>query len=154
MKELDEGLYECVASILWSSPRIESECSELKIVANELQYKYGKEFAQMCRENKSSKVNEKLMQKMSEQAPGDLLVEKYLVEIAKSHNIEYKPNPDLAVRDPDFFYSVNDKNYGSNSGSSGKRVSYIDFSLQEGQEKNPECASNTKEPSFIFPAVP
>ncbi len=60
------------------APRLESECAELKIIASELQYKYGKEFAQMCRENKSNQVNERLMQKMSEQAPGDLLVEKYL----------------------------------------------------------------------------
>ena len=109
------GLYECVASILWSTPRIESECVELKIIANELQYKYGKEFAQMCRENRSNQVNPKLMQKMSEQAPGELLVEKYLVEIAKSHNVDYKPNSDLAIRDPDFFYNSSNNN-GSNGG--------------------------------------
>ena len=59
----------------------------------------------MCRANKNEKVNERLLQKMSEQAPGELLVEKYLVEIAKSHNVPFKPNPELAVRDPDFFYS-------------------------------------------------
>ncbi len=71
------GLYECVASLIWVAPRLESECIELKCVAAELQYKYGKEFAQMCRENRANKVNERLMQKMNEQAPGDLLVEKY-----------------------------------------------------------------------------
>ena len=55
------------------------------------------------------------MQKMSEQAPGELLVEKYLVEIAKSHNVDYKPNSDLAIRDPDFFYNSSNNN-GSNGG--------------------------------------
>lgn len=89
----------------------------------------------MCRSNKCEKVNERLMVKLSEQAPGDLLVEKYLVEIAKSHNVSFKPDPEIAVRDPNFFYdnmhqkpeslSVNntnndDRNDGSNnSGGSG-----------------------------------
>lgn len=111
-------MYECVASIFWASPRIDSECVELKYVCNELEYKYGKEFAKMCRENKSREiVNEKLMQKMSEQAPGDLLVEKYLVEIAKSHKVLYTPNPEISVRDPDFFYNIKDRD--NRNGSSG-----------------------------------
>ena len=62
----------------WIFHALESECSELKVIAEELSHKYGKEFAQMCKENKSKQVNEKLMQKLTEQAPGDLLVEKYL----------------------------------------------------------------------------
>jgi vacuolar protein sorting-associated protein IST1 len=64
-----------------------------------LQNKYGKEFALMCRANKNEKVNERLLLKMSEQAPGDLLVEKYLVEIAKSHNVQFKPDPGISVSD-------------------------------------------------------
>ncbi|CAF0841020.1 unnamed protein product [Brachionus calyciflorus] len=128
MKELDLGLYECVASLLWVAPRLESECNELRVISDELERKYGKEFCQMCRSNRNDKVNERLMIKMSEQAPGDLLVEKYLVEIAKSHNVPYKPTPEIAVRDPDFFYAAlekNDKNNrnngpgGSGSGNSG-----------------------------------
>ena len=74
----------------------------------------------MCRTNKTDKVNERLMIKMSEQAPGDLLVEKYLVEIAKSHNVPYKPSPDIAIRDPDFFYSVMDNNDRSNKNNGPK----------------------------------
>ncbi len=110
------GLYEPVTSILWASPRFESECPELKIISSELQYKYGKAFAQMCRENKYNRVNDRLMQKMNEQAPGDLLVEKYLVEIAKSHNVPYTPNPELSIRDPEYFFNNNDD---QNNGSSG-----------------------------------
>ncbi len=118
------GLYECVASILWASPRLESECSELKIISSELQHKYGKDFAQMCRENKSSQVNERLMQKMNEQAPGDLLVEKYLVEIAKSHNVAYTPNPELSIRDPDYFFNNTNNQSG---GGNGRGVSFSYF---------------------------
>ncbi len=122
IRELDAGLYECVASIIWASQRLDSEFEELKIVCCELESKYGKEFVKMCRENKSREiVNEKLMQKMSEQAPGNLLVEKYLVEIAKSHNVKYTPNPEIMVRDPDFFYCINNqKKSGSRSGDSSK----------------------------------
>jgi vacuolar protein sorting-associated protein IST1 len=82
----------------------------------------------MCRSNKNEKVNERLMLKMSEQAPGDLLVEKYLVEIAKSHNVPFKANPDIAIRDPGFFYASLDRHEAAiakrndndgNDGSSG-----------------------------------
>lgn len=119
-RELDLGLYECVSSLLWVTPRLESECAELRIIADELTHKYGKEFANMCRTNANNKVNERLMMKMSEQAPGDLLVEKYLVEIAKSHNVPYKPNPDISIRDPNFFYEYTDhvrKNSGAGGGA-------------------------------------
>ena len=85
----------------------------------ELQNKYGKEFTQMCRENRANNVNQRLMQKMNEQAPGDLLVEKYLVEIAKSHDVDYKPNPDIAVRDPFFFYDSINENKGGSPGRGG-----------------------------------
>lgn len=90
--------------MIWVTPRLESECAELKVIADELESKYGKDFAQLCRANKMNKVNERLMLKMSEQAPGELLVEKYLVEISKSHNVKFTPNPEIAVRDPYFFY--------------------------------------------------
>lgn len=89
------GLYESIASIIWVTPRLESEILELKWITEELQHKYGKEFAAMCRTNKCGKVSERLMEKMSEQAPGDLLVEKcklLLVKIKKkySENINLK----------------------------------------------------------------
>lgn len=106
---MDPGLYEAIASIIWVTPRLESEVMELHQISEELQQKYGKEFAAMCRSNKCGKVSERLMIKMSEQAPGDLLVEKYLVEITRSHNVPFKPDPNIAVRDPDFFYANMDK---------------------------------------------
>lgn len=129
-KEVDPGLYEAIASIIWVTPRLESDVSELKQITEELKHKYGNDFVTMCRSNKCGKVNERLMLKMSEQAPGDLLVEKYLVEITKSHNVPFKPDPSIAVRDPDFFYSKieeppsyknthNHNNHNNNSGSDG-----------------------------------
>lgn len=124
---MDPGLYECIASILWVAPRLESEVPELRLISEELQSKYSKEFVAMCRTNKCEKVNERLMLKMSEQAPGELLIEKYLVEITKSHNVQFKPDPTIAIRDPDFFYSKIDEppvkpyfnNNNNNNGGNG-----------------------------------
>jgi vacuolar protein sorting-associated protein IST1 len=122
-----------VSSLIWVAPRLEAEVGELKVIADELSNKYGKEFAQMCRSNRAQKVNEKLMIKMSEQAPDALLVEKYLLEIAKSHNVPFKPDSDLAVRDPYYFYdSVNEKpkndnnnNNNNNSGGNGGNTDIV-----------------------------
>lgn len=64
----------------------------------------------MCKENRHKQVNEKLMQKLTIQAPSDLLVEKYLVEIAKSHNVAFIAKPDTAVQVLDLFYNSIDCN--------------------------------------------
>ena len=40
-------------------------------------------------------VSEKLMHKMSVQAPPKLTVEKYLIEIAKYYNVDYQPDPQV-----------------------------------------------------------
>ncbi|XP_074598915.1 increased sodium tolerance 1-like protein [Brevipalpus obovatus] len=99
MKTLDEGLVEPISSLIWSAPRIEG-CTELKVVAEILVKKYGKVFAQAARENSLNKVNEKLIQKLSIEAPPKILVERYLVEIAKSQDIAYEPDPNVMNKGP------------------------------------------------------
>ena len=88
-RELDPGLEEPIASILWATPRLQADCQELKIVSDQLTAKYGKEFNQSCHSNELGNVNEKLMHKLSVQAPPKLLVEKYLEEIARTYNVPY-----------------------------------------------------------------
>uniref|UniRef100_T1IXH0 IST1 homolog n=1 Tax=Strigamia maritima TaxID=126957 RepID=T1IXH0_STRMM len=92
MKTLDDGLAEAISSLLWVAPRLQSDVSELKMIADQLTVKYGKQYAQACRENAVGTVNEKLMHKLSLQAPPRILVERYLIEIAKSHNVAYEPD--------------------------------------------------------------
>ena len=70
-RELDEGLEEPISSIIWATPRLQSEVQELVVVSEQLTLKYGKEFAQSCRANALQIVNEKLVHKLSVQA-GDL----------------------------------------------------------------------------------
>ena len=95
MKNLDDGLAEAISSLIWVAPRLQADIQELKIVSDQLVAKYGKPYALACRENAVGTVSEKLMHKMSVQAPPKLTVEKYLIEIAKYYNVDYQPDPQV-----------------------------------------------------------
>ncbi|XP_013780566.1 IST1 homolog [Limulus polyphemus] len=99
MKSLDEGLAEAISSMLWATPRLQTDVAELKAISDQLTLKYGKPYAQAACENALNTVNEKLVHKLSVQAPPKILVEKYLIEIAKSHNVPYEPDPDIMKED-------------------------------------------------------
>lgn len=79
MKTLDEGIEEAVSSLIWVTPRLQSDVKELKVVHDILMIKYGKPFAIAAKENQMKSVNEKLMVKMGVQAPPKILVERYLI---------------------------------------------------------------------------
>lgn len=96
LKELDEGISEAVSSIIWSSLRLQADCAELKVISDMLTAKYGKPYADACRAAvPPANVSDKLQHKMSIQAPPKLLVEKYLIEIAKIFNIDYEPDQSI-----------------------------------------------------------
>jgi vacuolar protein sorting-associated protein IST1 len=58
--------------------------------------KYGKPYADASRAAvHPANVSDKLQHKMSIQAPPKLLVEKYLIEIAKIYNIDYEPDQSI-----------------------------------------------------------
>lgn len=98
-KELDEGLEEPIASVIWAAPRLQGEVQELKVISDEFSKKYGKEFADSCRTNSLNNVNEKLMHKLAVQAPPKILIEKYLEEIAKTYNVPFEPDPGVIQAD-------------------------------------------------------
>lgn len=115
MKDLDEGIAEAVSSIIWVAPRLQADVAELKVVSDMFTSKYGKPYADACRAAvHPANVSEKLQHKMSIQAPPKLLVEKYLIEIAKIFNIDYEPDQSIMQSDqqrPDgFLIDLNDKN--------------------------------------------
>eukprot|EP00094_Tigriopus_californicus_P004668 TCALIF_04491-PA protein Name:"Similar to Ist1 IST1 homolog (Mus musculus)" AED:0.39 eAED:0.39 QI:0/0.5/0.4/0.8/0.75/0.8/5/0/337 len=99
MKTLDDGLAEAISSIIWVAPRLQTDVQELKIVSDQLAAKYGKPYAMACRENGVGTVSQKLMHKLSVQAPPKLTVEKYMIEIAKYYNVEYEPDPQVLSQD-------------------------------------------------------
>lgn len=78
-RTLDEGLAEAVSSLIWAAPRLQTDIAELKIISDQLAVKYGKPYALAARENGLNSVNEKLVHKLSVQAPPKVLVEKYLI---------------------------------------------------------------------------
>nr|KAG5703294.1 hypothetical protein BaRGS_025536 [Batillaria attramentaria] len=98
-KEIDPGLEEAIASLIWATPRLQADIMELKAIADEFAAKYGKEFAQACRSNALSNVSEKVMHKLSVQAPPKTLVERYMVEIAKSYNVPFEPDASVMAQD-------------------------------------------------------
>lgn len=91
-KVVDEGLATPVSSIIWVASRFEGDVPELKVIADQLGRKYGKPYVQAVLENQMKTVNETLVKKMSMEVPPRVLVEKYLVEIAKDQKIDYKPD--------------------------------------------------------------
>ncbi|XP_071564822.1 IST1 homolog [Temnothorax nylanderi] len=101
MKSLDEGLAEAISTILWAAPRIQTDVQEIKVIADILTSKYGKQYTEACREEAIQTISEKLKHKMSVQSPSKLLVEKYLIEIAKNYNVEYEPDPQVMAEGQD-----------------------------------------------------
>ncbi|VDN03034.1 unnamed protein product [Thelazia callipaeda] len=102
IKQLDDGIAEAVISILWAAPRVVTDVSEFKVISDQLTLKYGKTFAEAARSNQleyPAKVSPKLISKLSIQAPPKILVERYLIEIAKCAGIPFTPDPNIMRED-------------------------------------------------------
>lgn len=57
--------------------------------------KYGLNYAEACRVESVDTINDRLKHKLAIHSPPKLLVEKYMIEIAKSFNIPYEPDPQI-----------------------------------------------------------
>ncbi|XP_023611801.1 IST1 homolog isoform X2 [Myotis lucifugus] len=71
-KDLDSGLAESVSTLIWAAPRLQSEVPELKIV----------------------------MYKLNVNSLPQVLVEQYLIEIAKNYNVPYKSKATIKAEAP------------------------------------------------------
>ena len=91
-RNVDPGLEEAISSILWAGPRLAAMVPELKSICEQLALKYGKDYAESCKEDKKDTISEKLKHRLGVESPTKLLVEKYLIEIAKNFNVEYEPD--------------------------------------------------------------
>jgi len=101
-RELDPGLEEAIASLIWASPRLQTDVPEIKVIADQFTIKYGKEFGQACRTNALNNVSEKVMHKLGVQAPPKILIERYMIEISKSYNVPFEPDPSVMGQDEIF----------------------------------------------------
>ncbi|XP_035868045.1 IST1 homolog isoform X4 [Phyllostomus discolor] len=77
-QELDSGLAESVSTLIWAAPRLQSEVPELKIL--------------MC--------------KLNVDTLPQVLVEQYLIEIAKNYNVPYKSQATIMAEAPADLVSV------------------------------------------------
>lgn len=125
MKELDEGIAEAVSSLIWVAPRLQADVPELKVVADLLSAKYGKIYSDNCRSEVEKSISAKLKHKLAIQSPAKLLVEKYLIEIAKSYNVEYEPDSQvMQSANTDILIDLTDKN---NFGGTVPPMGFIGF---------------------------
>lgn len=163
-KHIDEGLEEPIATIIWVCPRLDAEVPELKLVVDQFLKKYGKEWVMASRANEFQKTNPKVEHKLSVKAPDPNLVERYLVEIAKTYNIPYEPNPGIpdmeAMNAEDLLIDFNDKKNkggndgnGSGGGGGGGGMTYTStpFSYPANQQAYAVGPSNQPPP---LPSVP
>ena len=57
-----------------------------------LTFKYVKKYAEACKTDALGNVNEKVKKRLGLEAPPKLLVEQYLIEIAKMYNVPFEPD--------------------------------------------------------------
>ncbi|XP_075243244.1 uncharacterized protein LOC142337687 [Convolutriloba macropyga] len=86
-------LEECLSNILFAAPRIYQEVAEMSEISKHLQRKFKKDVFAQLQQNCSRKANQKLVSRLDIRPPPKALVEAYLVEIADSHKVEFKPDP-------------------------------------------------------------
>ncbi|XP_012275225.1 IST1 homolog isoform X2 [Orussus abietinus] len=101
MKNLDDGLAEAISTIIWAAPRIQTDVQEMKVISDILTAKYGRQYTDACREEAVQSISEKLKHKLGVQSPSKLLVEKYLIEIAKNYDVPYEPDPQIMAEGED-----------------------------------------------------
>ncbi|KAI7690830.1 IST1 -like protein [Sarcoptes scabiei] len=144
MKTLDDGLEEAISSLIWVAPRMSTVIQELAIIADIFTQKYGKQFAQASKDNTLKSINEKLMLKLGVQAPPKILVEKYLIEIAKIFGVDYEPDAEVMREDEKYQEGKNFKG-GSDGGTPAPPGLLIDL-------KNPNAPIES--PSDQPPPLP
>ncbi|XP_023611800.1 IST1 homolog isoform X1 [Myotis lucifugus] len=99
-KDLDSGLAESVSTLIWAAPRLQSEVPELKIVSDQLCAKYSQEYGQLCRTTEIGTVSSRVMYKLNVNSLPQVLVEQYLIEIAKNYNVPYKSKATIKAEAP------------------------------------------------------
>ena len=58
-------------------------------------HKYGKKYADACKVDSLNNVNDKVKKRLGLEPPSKLLVEQYLMEIAKNFNVTYEPDREV-----------------------------------------------------------
>ncbi|EGT43758.1 hypothetical protein CAEBREN_06132 [Caenorhabditis brenneri] len=87
---------------MWAAPRLHFDISEFNTISDQLTIKYGKPFAEAARANQlefPARVNPKVISKLLSAAPPNLLVERYMIEVAAAAGVPFVPDPDVMRED-------------------------------------------------------
>ena len=132
-KTLDEGLKTPISTLIWATPRLQQYCQELKVVHDLLGAFYGKKYLEACKTNDVGTVCERVRQKLDVTPPKKILVERYLIEICKSADVDFTPDPRIMASeleqtanliDTDFM-EFNQNPPGHNSGDGGNSAPLV-----------------------------
>uniref|UniRef100_A0A8D8UU49 IST1 homolog n=1 Tax=Cacopsylla melanoneura TaxID=428564 RepID=A0A8D8UU49_9HEMI len=96
---VDPSLAEAISSLIWVTPRLEAEIKELKEISAIFGTMYGKQYIDAVKQEAVETISEKLKHKMGIQPPPKILVEKYLIEIAKNYEVPYTPDAQIMLED-------------------------------------------------------
>ncbi|KAH0559291.1 hypothetical protein GP486_004198 [Trichoglossum hirsutum] len=150
-KECDPGLEEAVKSIIYAAPR--TDVRELQQTRSLLVEKFGKEFALQAVENSDKKVAERVLDKLKVEPPPQDLVTKYLLEIARTYNVDWPKGEkyQLEVTQQDEDEDDDDENP-----SGGQAVKNLEppLSTEELSRATPPRVLGPKSPIRVTPPSP
>ena len=90
MAYCEEGLLECVNTIIWTTPRVQHDVQEMVEVEKQLGKKFGKAFLEQAHANRTNTVNAKVVHRLGVTPPSPVLIERYLEEIARNYGLSYQ----------------------------------------------------------------
>lgn len=148
----DPGMEEAVKSIIYAAPK--TEVKELNTVRSLLGEKYGKQFMLEAMENTESKVNEKVVKKLSVTPPKEELVQGYLEEIAKAYGVNW-PKKELGEAPPNFLDDDDDSPSGGQAQKNLEVPLVADATKEDNKEAEAqEELSKATPPRTIGPNSP
>jgi len=96
---VDPAIEQPLANVLWASPFLSQDIPELAQVSVMFRKHFGLEYVTMCEQNKLGMVDVDLLRCLSCDLIPKLLIEKYLVEICRSQNVTFEPDPTIMAQD-------------------------------------------------------
>lgn len=89
----DTSIRKAICTIIWATPRVSVDVVEFKEVSKQLTIRYGKEFADDARSNKSNEVCPRVIHKLKFVLPDESIVNGYLLAIAEKYSVDWAPSP-------------------------------------------------------------
>nr|ADD38768.1 IST1 homolog [Lepeophtheirus salmonis] len=94
-KELDPSLIKAVSTVLFLVPHIYGDITEMKKLKSFFTEKFGEKFVRSKQGNLDNEADKEVCQRIQMIEVSPKLIEKYLVQIAKSYSVDFEP--DLSI---------------------------------------------------------